>query len=75
MKCSKCGMDVEKNEVNCRHCGHNLKEVHVTNKRISNTNYGNANLKSKDTAILFALLLGCFGAHNFYLGFTKNAIS
>ena len=30
--------------------------------------------KSKVAAGLLALFLGCFGVHNFYLGYTKNAV-
>ena len=29
-------------------------------------------MKSKTTAILLCLFLGCFGAHRFYLGRTKG---
>lgn len=30
--------------------------------------------KSKVTAILLAVFVGAFGAHNFYLGYTRNAV-
>lgn len=30
--------------------------------------------KSKGIAIILALLLGCYGAHDFYLGYTKQGI-
>ena len=34
-----------------------------------------AEQKSKATAALLALLLGCFGAHDFYLGYKKQGIT
>ncbi len=31
-------------------------------------------MKSKTTAGILGILLGCFGAHKFYLGYTKEAV-
>ena len=32
-------------------------------------------MKSKTTAVVLAVLLGGVGAHNFYLGYTKRAVT
>ncbi len=37
--------------------------------------YQNVNYKSKEIAGLLGIFLGCFGAHNFYLGYTSKAVA
>lgn len=46
-----------------------------TNSTVNNTNTANTTQKSKLAAGLFGIFLGCFGVHNFYLGFTGKAVA
>ena len=47
----------------CLNCG-------VANKKVAN-----ASSKSKIVAGLLGIFLGCFGVHNFYLGYTSKAVT
>lgn len=64
--CSNCGKKVNENQDVCLNCGVNLKK----DKKIDNVNG-----KSKITAGILGILLGCFGVHNFYLGYNGKAIA
>ncbi len=59
--CANCGRPVAPGATVCMNCG-------VTN---TNTTTGD---KSKLVAGLLAIFLGCFGVHNFYLGYTAKAV-
>ena len=65
VKCPECNTDIDKNASTCSNCGYLLKNNKVTNQ----------NNKSKIAAGLLGILLGCFGAHNFYLGYTGKAVA
>ncbi len=58
--CNNCGILTKPNQTLCTNCGVILA--------------GSDGEKSKIVAGLFALLLGWFGAHKFYLGYTTEAI-
>lgn len=58
--CQNCGQTTEMNQVVCTKCGVRLANAHRE--------------KSKIIAGLFAILLGGFGAHKFYLGYTTEGI-
>ena len=64
--CSNCGKKVNENQDVCLNCGVNLKK----DKKIDNVNG-----KSKITAGILGISLGCFGVHNFYLGYNGKAIA
>lgn len=64
--CSNCGKKVNENQDVCLNCGVNLKK----DKKIDNPNG-----KSKITAGILGIFLGCFGVHNFYLGYNGKAIA
>lgn len=64
--CSNCGKKVNENQDVCLNCGVNLKK----DKQIDNPNG-----KSKITAGILGIFLGCFGVHNFYLGYNGKAIA
>lgn len=64
--CSNCGKKVKENQDVCLNCGVNLKK----DKKIDNVNG-----KSKITAGILGIFLGCFGVHNFYLGYNGKAIA
>jgi len=42
---------------------------------LSNNTDGASELKSRATAGVLGITLGCFGAHNFYLGYKSKAIT
>ncbi len=58
--CNNCGVATEPNQAMCTKCGVALSV--------------SSGEKSKIVAGLFALLLGGFGAHKFYLGYTTQGI-
>ena len=68
--CSNCGAELNEGADICLKCG-----------KIVNTNYNNPNVnkdpnaKSKIVAGILGILLGCFGVHNFYLGYTSRAVA
>ena len=64
--CFNCGKKVNEVQDVCLNCGVNLRK----NKKIDNVNG-----KSKVTAGILGIFLGCYGVHNFYLGYTGKAIA
>ena len=64
--CFNCGKKVNEVQDVCLNCGVNLRK----NKKIDNVNG-----KSKITAGLLGIFLGCYGVHNFYLGYNGKAIA
>lgn len=62
--CINCGEKLKQDADVCLNCG---KLVDKKERQIP-TN------KSKITAGLFGIFLGCFGIHNFYLGYTTKAL-
>lgn len=60
--CPQCGQPTPPNSTVCMNCGVALNE------------YGMVSDKSKVTAGILGLLLGAFGVHNFYLGYTTKAV-
>ena len=63
--CANCGKEVTPGAVVCMNCGF---------ATASGQPFVNGNQKSMIIAAILAFFLGSFGAHNFYLGFTKRAI-
>ncbi len=61
--CQSCGSTVDANADVCLTCGVSLKRT------------ASSDAKSKIVAGLLAIFLGCFGVHNFYLGYTGKAIA
>ena len=49
--------------------------VNTNSAETGNTNDGNKNAKSKVGAGIMGILLGAFGVHNFYLGYTGKAVA
>ena len=66
--CSNCGNTLNEGADICLKCG-----------KIINQKYNNVpkdpNAKSKVVAGILGILLGCFGVHNFYLGYTSRGIA
>lgn len=75
--CTNCGAKLEANQEKCESCGKVLK---ISNDNNTNTSqatpaYTNDAPKSKVCAGLLGIFLGCFGVHNFYLGFTGKGVA
>lgn len=68
--CQNCGNQLPENAVFCVNCG-----VAVTNATNEVKPSTNPDAKSKIVAGLLGIFLGCFGVHNFYLGYTKRAVA
>jgi TM2 domain-containing membrane protein YozV len=66
MYCRKCGKQIDDEAVICVHCGV------ATNPKVNKIEDPLA--KSKLVAGLLGILIGSFGIHNFYLGYTQKAI-
>lgn len=64
--CFNCGKKVNEVQDVCLNCGVNLRK----NKKIDNVNG-----KSKITAGILGIFLGCYSVHNFYLGYNGKAIA
>lgn len=67
--CSNCGKEVKEGADICLNCGKIINEQ----RRVEINRDPNA--KSKIVAGILGILLGCFGVHNFYLGYTNKAIA
>lgn len=61
--CPECGTVISAEALSCPQCGKPLKSTNI-----SSASAASATSKDKTTAALFALFLGAFGAHKFYLG-------
>lgn len=67
--CQNCGSELNEEQEICLKCGVRVKSNNSTANR--NTN---PNAKSKLAGGLLGIFLGCFGVHNFYLGYTGKAV-
>ena len=63
--CPNCGQPVPIGAQVCMNCG----------VAVNNAAFGVKGNKSKVAAGLLGIFLGCFGVHNFYLGYTGKAIA
>lgn len=66
--CQKCGTELKTNDAFCSNCGANTGTTQVVNSNNA------SDAKSKMAAGLLGIFLGCFGVHNFYLGYTGKAV-
>lgn len=60
--CPNCGVPTQPSTQVCMNCG------------VAMRNYEPKGDKSKILAGLLGIFLGCFGVHNFYLGYTSKAV-
>lgn len=67
--CSNCGSELKDGADICLKCGKIVNTAKAT--EINKDPYA----KSKLVAGILGILLGCFGVHNFYLGYTSKAIA
>lgn len=68
--CSNCGKELKEGADICLNCGKIINENVQTKK--TNTN---PNAKSRIVAGILGIVLGYFGVHNFYLGYTGKAVA
>lgn len=77
--CSNCGTELKKDASFCSKCGSKIgASNNVYTGEVVNDNTGNSTTsvpKSKIAAGLLGIFLGCFGVHNFYLGYTGKAVA
>lgn len=64
--CPNCGKPTNPGMTMCPVCGATFRNI--------DPNVISTNQKSKITAGLLGVFLGCFGVHNFYLGYTAKAV-
>ena len=64
--CSNCGAELNENQDVCLKCGVRVNKTSVNS---------DPSAKSKIAAGLLGIFLGCFGVHNFYLGYTGKAVA
>lgn len=85
-RCSRCGQPVTANFRFCQGCGAPVEApAHQTpnmNQAMPNMQYQNCQTqgmvnepKDRLVFILLGVFLGCFGAHNFYAGYTGKAVA
>lgn len=72
--CIKCGVSVGKGENFCPNCGFRVSEIADVCVRCGKS-LSKLTPKSKIAAGLLGIFLGCFGVHNFYLGYTGKAVA
>lgn len=70
--CSNCGNQLEKGAEYCGNCG---KKINEQESKQEGVNVTTEQPKSKIAAGLLGIFLGCFGVHNFYLGYTGKAVA
>lgn len=76
--CVHCGVNVGVGNKFCKNCGAAIADPNAAICTSCGCPTANkvqaANGKSKLAAGLLGIFLGCYGVHNFYLGFTKRAV-
>jgi len=87
MYCTNCGNQIDPNAVICVHCGVKCGQVNAYCKNCGGAIVPEATIcvkcgapisiyrKSRIAAGLFGIFLGCFGVHNFYLGYNGKAVA
>lgn len=75
--CVKCGVSKGQGSSYCHSCGKPIAEDTAVclNCGVPNKKAAPPNAKSKIAAGLLAIFLGAYGVHNFYLGYTKKAVT
>lgn len=76
--CVKCGVARDRGDNYCHYCGEPLSRDMVVCLKCGVSNKSrefSISSKSKLAAGLLGIFLGSFGIHNFYLGYTKKAVT
>ena len=74
MNCQNCGGALTPDCAFCGHCGGAVKRSQTVNNNTTARTPNGCVQKSKLVAGLLGILVGVYGVHNFYLGFTNKAI-
>lgn len=82
--CPQCGAPAHDGATKCEYCGASLaapqpqqaqpQQVVYVQQPTANSERANWPVKNKIVAAILAILLGCFGIHQFYLGHTGKGI-
>jgi len=86
MYCRNCGAQMSEEDRFCSACGNHVNRDAAESIQADRPQYQpppyqqtyqpvDPNAKSKMAAGLLGIFLGCFGVHNFYLGYTNKAIA
>ena len=70
--CANCGEELKEGSKFCDKCGTKVGES--TEKKENATSTNSSDQKSKLAGGLLGIFLGCFGIHNFYLGYNGKAV-
>lgn len=70
MYCSKCGKELNNNVNFCRFCGAKTAKVNQSYQQPRSEVKSDNKPKSKLVAGILGIVLGMFGVHRFYLGYT-----
>ncbi len=70
MYCKQCGNQLDEGSAFCPNCG-----APTVDRAEQPAPAAPANQKSKMAAGLLGVFLGCWGVHNFYLGYTGKAVA
>jgi TM2 domain-containing membrane protein YozV len=70
--CHNCGNALNEGDLFCTACG---VEAVINNSATENVVEDTTVKKSKILAGILGIFFGCFGVHNFYLGYTGKAIA
>lgn len=77
--CTNCGQQIEEGQTQCMNCGNVIGSGATQSSNQQTNNQYNQQVpggqKSKIAAGVLGILLGCFGVHNFYLGYTGKAVA
>ena len=71
--CTNCGAEIKEGVAFCSKCGTKVGAKKAAEGTVVNS--AGVQPKSKIAAGLLGILLGCFGVHNFYLGYTGKAVA
>lgn len=71
--CTNCGAELKEGSTFCPKCGAKIGAKKAVEGQVVNN--GAAQPKSKIAAGILGILLGCFGVHNFYLGYNGKAVA
>lgn len=73
--CSNCGAELKEGTEFCSKCGTKIGAKKAVQGTFVNSNGVPVQPKSKMAAGILGILLGCFGVHNFYLGYNGKAVA
>ena len=71
--CTNCGAEIKEGSSFCPKCGTKVGSKKAVQGTIVNNS--GTQPKSKIAAGLLGIFLGCFGVHNFYLGYNGKAVA